>query len=78
MSLISELSNKDSWVNRFFKVRCPNINGFVRDNGDSVKSMPTEVPPLERSAARTIGTAFAYRLRLHYGGNMVEADAMDL
>lgn len=77
MSLTFEISSKDSWVNRFFKARFPDVINFVKREGSGVKSMATEVPLLDKGTARLIGTAFDYRLRLHYGDDMAESEAMD-
>ena len=78
MSLTSEISSKDSWVNRFFKARLPHVNAFVKRVGGAVKSMSTEVPLLDKATARTIGTALDYRLRLHYRADLAKSEVMDL
>lgn len=77
MSLTSEISTKNSWVNRFFKARLPHVNDFVKREGSAVKSMSTEVALLDKGAARTIGTAFDYRLRLHYRDDLSKSRVMN-
>ena len=42
-----------------------------------MKSMTTEVALLDKGAARTIGTAFDYRLRLHYRADLSKCEVMN-
>lgn len=78
MSLTRELSRKDSWVNRFFKERFPQVVDFARREGVTVKSLKTEVPCESPSSARLVGTAFDYRLRMHFEPDFADSDELSI
>lgn len=77
MSLTSELRDKNSWVNRFLREKFSAVNNFVKDEGGSVKSMPTLVPRVCDNPS-TLGTAFDYRLRLHFRADFAASEVLDL
>ena len=66
MSLTGELRRGDSWVNGYFKDRFPAVVDFVKLEGAAVKSLDTRVPNESPNTARLVGTAFDYRLRMHF------------
>ena len=66
MSLTGELRRGDSWVNGYFKDRFPAVVDFVKLEGGAVKSLDTRVPSESPGTARLVGTAFDYRLRMHF------------
>ena len=66
MSLTSELSSKDSWVNLFFKNEFAKLTDFVKREGAAIKALPLKVPLGAHGQAAIVGTAFDYRLRLHF------------
>ena len=78
MSLTSELERRDSWVNRFFKERVPSVVNFVRHECGKVKSLNTSIPCESRTAARLVGTAFDYRLRMHFQTDFVSSTGVVL
>ena len=66
MSLTSELSSKDSWVNLFFKNEFAKLTDFVKREGAAIKALPLRIPLGMHRQAAIVGTAFDYRLRLHF------------
>lgn len=66
MSLTGELRRGDSWVNGYFKDRFPAVVDFVKLEGGTVKSLDTRVRSESPDTARLVGTAFDYRLRMHF------------
>lgn len=54
-------------MHRFFADQLPLVNAFVRREGHHVKALAPRINPFDLKLASSIGTAFDYRLRLHFG-----------
>ena len=76
MSLKGELKRGDSWVNGFFKQRFPGVVDFVKREGAMVRSLATRVPSQSSGSARLVGTAFDYRLRMHFEPDFENSDEL--
>ena len=76
MSLTSELVSAKSWVNHFFKDCIPHVVDFARCNGVEVKSMDLQVPSSSTDTSRLVGTAFDYRLRMHFDVDFAVSDVI--
>ena len=76
MSLTSELESAKSWVNHFFKECIPHVIDFARCKGSEVKSMDLVVPSNSAKTARLVGTAFDYRLRMHFDADFAGSDVI--
>ena len=74
MSLTSELSRKESWVNGFFKANFPGVVGFANREGSALKSLGIKIPSKRRDSARLVGTAFDYRLRMHFDAAVPDSE----
>lgn len=66
MPLTSEIKRRDSWVNRFFKERFPGVVSFAQREGLAVRNLKMLVHPESQDDADLVGTAFDYRLRMHF------------
>lgn len=78
MSLTGELRRRDSWVNGYFKDRLPAVVEFVKSEGGAVKSLDTWVPNESPETARLVGTAFDYRLRMHFEADFSASEELYL
>ena len=76
MSLTSELVNKDSWLNQFFKAEFSQLADFVKHEGAAVKALPLKIPPGIHDQGALVGTSFDYRVRLHLDENIWESPVL--
>lgn len=76
MSLTSELESSKSWVNHFFKECIPHVVDFARCKGTEVQSMDLVVPSNSSKTVRLVGTAFDYRLRMHFDEDFEGSDVI--
>ena len=76
MSLTRELTRRDSWVNRFFKERFPKVVDFARREGRTVKALQTRIPTDSAASSHLVGTAFDYRLRIHFKPDFANSDIL--
>lgn len=73
MSLTGELNRRGSWVNGFFKSNFPGVVGFAGREGSDLKSLEIKIPTKQHDSARLVGTAFDYRLRMHFGAGFADS-----
>lgn len=73
MSLTSELKSAKSWVNHFFKERFPYVDDFARCKAAEVNSMEIVVSSRSAGSVQLVGTAFDYRLRIHFETEFVDS-----
>lgn len=66
MTLTKELKRGDSWVNGFMKGNFPKVVAFSKREGKAIKALETKVARSPGVDPALVGTAFDYRLRMHY------------
>ena len=76
MSLTSELTHADSWVNGFFKECFPGVVDFVKRESVKVRSLETRAGSQPGVSARLVGTAFDYRLRMLFERDFENSDVL--
>ena len=76
MSLTSEITHADSWVNGFFKQRFPGVVDFVKCEGTKVRSLKTRAESQPSVSARLVGTAFDYRLRMLFEPDFEKSEVL--